>query len=244
MDVTASGTSDSLSREQIQSIYETGPDEVFAVVRRLQSEISSLTERASKLEARVSFDNFLLYLDSDRMRAAERYNKLQQSLIKFFVSRGSSDPESRAGEALEILCRQVSEGRVIEDLETYCIGVARNVLRREQERLGAGQVSLNHLRTDYDLRFSSHPQQSLAEKEANESLRHECMRSCVDELSDADRCLITKYSEAGGHDKGTREGLAKEARVSLDALRVRVHRIRSALKKCFLRCRRQGLFRS
>jgi DNA-directed RNA polymerase specialized sigma24 family protein len=232
---------DILSEEQIQSIYESGPEEVIAVVRRLQSDLISLTERASRLEARVSFDNFLLHLSADRERAAERYNKLQQSLISFFAGRGSSDPESRASETIEILCRQVAEGRVFEDLEKYSIGVARNVLLKERERSSSKQVSLDDLQTDYDLRFSSPPQPSLAEKEVNEGLHQECMRSCVGDLPETDRLLITKYSGAGGHDRGTREELAKEARVSLDALRVRVHRIRSALKRCLMRCRQKGI---
>lgn len=233
-------TPDTLTNARIKSIYESGPEEVIALVRRLQSEITSLTERVSKLEARASFDNFLLYLDADRERAAERYNKLHQSLISFFRLHGSSDPESRAGKTLEILCRQVAEGRVFEDLDKYSVGVARNVLLKERERSGSSHVSLDDLQTDYDLRFSCPPQQSLAETEASESLRRECMRSCVGELPEDDRLLITKYSGAGGHDKGTREELAKEARISLDALRVRVHRIRTALKKCFLRCRKRG----
>lgn len=228
-----------LSREQIRSIYESGPEQVIAVVTRLQSEINSLTKRASKLEARVSFDNFLLYLSADRGRAAERYNQLQQSLISFFAARGSSDPESRAEETLEILCRQVAEGRRFEDLEKYSIGVARNVLIKEQDRRGQNRLSLHDLQTDYDLRFSSPPQQALTESEADENLSEDCMRSCLGGLPDADRRLIIRYSEAGGQDKGAREELAKDARVTLEALRVRVHRIRSALKKCLSRCRKK-----
>ena len=233
---------DTLSGDQIQFIYERGPEEVAALVRRLESEIISLTERVSKLEARDRFDGFLRYLDPDRERAAERYNKLQQALVRFFASRNSADAESRADETLEILCRQVAEGRVFEDLEKYSIGVARNVLLKEQSSGGPGQISIGDLQLEYDLRFSSSHHQPLAE-EANESLHEECRRSCVEELPDDDRTLITKYSRAGGHDKDTRDELAKEASVSLDALRVRVHRIRAALKKCFLRCQKKGLFR-
>lgn len=231
-----------LTREQIQSIYERGPEEVTALIRHLQSEINSLTERTSKLEARLSFDSFLNYLDADRERAAERYNKLQQFLTSYFARRGSTDPESRAGETLEILCRQVAEGRVFEDLQQYSIGVARNVLLKERERDGS-KVSLHDLQTNYDLRFSYLPQQSLTEKEADVSLHLGCMRTCVEELPQSDRELMTKYSGAGGHDKGTREGLAKEAGISLDAMRVKIHRIRAALKRCFLRCRKGGRFR-
>lgn len=227
-----------LSREQIQCIYEQGPEEVAALVRRLESKIVSLTVRVSKLEGRESFDSFLRYLDADRERAAERYNKLQQALVRFFASRNSSDAASRADETLEILCSQVAEGRVFEDLEKYSIGVARNILLKEQMRGDAGHVSISDLDTEYSLRFSSPPPQIFAE-EANESLHDECMKSCVEQLPDDDRTLIMRYSAAAGHDKDAREELAKEARISLDALRVRIHRIRAALKKCFLKCRRK-----
>jgi len=231
---------DILTSDEIRLIYESGPDEVITLVKRLQSEIVLLSERVTKLEARVSFDSFLLYLDSDRERAGERYTKLHKSLTNFFAWCGSTDPETRTIETLDILCRQVSEGRQIDDLERYGLGVARKILLKEQIKRDTNEMSLDGIQTDYDLRFSFPSEQKLVEAEVNQALYDECMRSCLQKLSENDSLLISKYSAVGGHDKENREKLAIEAGISLPALRVRVNRIRGILRECLKKCLKQG----
>ena len=228
-------TPEILTREEIRSIYESGPEEVFTLVKRLQSEIIALSERVAKLETRVSFDNFLLYLDSDRERAGERYSRLQQSLINFFAWRNSLDPESRAAETLDILSKQITEGRQIDNVETYCIGVARNVLLKEHSR-AANQVSLDELQSDYDLRLSVQP----IDLEVNQRRYDECMTACLQQLPETDRNLISMYAGGGGHDKDNREKLAREAGITLQVLRVRINRIRGLLKECLRKCLKKG----
>jgi DNA-directed RNA polymerase specialized sigma24 family protein len=228
-------TPEILTREEIRSIYESGPEEVFTLVKRLQSEIIALSERVAKLETRVSFDNFLLYLDSDRGRAGERYSRLQQALISFFAWRNSLDPESRAAETLDILSKQITEGRQIDDVETYSIGIARKVLLKEHSR-EANQVSLDELQPDYDLRLSVQP----IDPALNQNLYDECMTACLQQLSETERHLISIYAAAGGHDKDNRERLAREQGISVQVLRVRINRIRGVLRECLRKCLKTG----
>ena len=232
--------SEILTREAIQSIYDRGPEEVFILVKRLQSEISELGERVGRLETRINFDNFLLCLDSDRERAGERYSKLQQALIGFFTWRNSLDPESRAAETLDILSRQIAEGREISNVETYSIGVARKVLLKEHDSREANQVSLDELQLDHDRRFSIQAKQTLADQEANQRIYDNCMRSCLQQLPESDRRLISMYAGARGHDKNNREKLAEEVGISLQLLRVRINRIRGVLKECLSKCLKRG----
>jgi hypothetical protein len=228
-------TPEILTRDEIRSIYESGPEEVFTLVKRLQSEIIALSERVAKLETRVSFDNFLHYLDSDRERAGERYSRLQQALINFFAWRNSLDPESRAAETLDILSKQITEGRHIDNVETYSIGVAQKVLLKEHSR-EANQVSLDELQSDYDLRLSAQP----IDPEVNQRLYDECMTACLQQLSETDRHLIRMYAAARGHDKDNRERLAREAGISVQVLRVRINRIRGVLRECLRKCLKKG----
>jgi DNA-directed RNA polymerase specialized sigma24 family protein len=233
-------TSEIFTREEIRSIYESGPEEVIALVKRLQSEIIALNERVAKLETRVTFDNFLLYLDSDRESAGKRYSRLQQALISFFSWRNSLDPESRAAETLDILSKQISEGRQIDNVETYSIGVARKVLLKEHDSREANHVSLDAIQPDYDLRLSVQSKQTLADHEVNQRLYDECMRSCLQQLPESDRLLISMYAAACGHDKDNRENLAREAGISLQVLRVRINRIRGVLRECLRKCLKKG----
>lgn len=228
-------TPEILTREEIRSIYESGPEEVFTLVKRLQSEIIALSERVAKLETRVSFDNFLHYLDSDRERAGERYSRLQQALVNFFAWHNSLDPESRAAETLDILSRQITKGRQIDNVETYSIGVARKVLLKEHGR-EANQVSLDELQPDYDRRLSVEP----IDREVNQRFYDECMTACLQQLSETDRHLISMYAAAQGHDKDNRERLAREAGISLQVLRVRINRIRGVLRECLRKCLKKG----
>jgi DNA-directed RNA polymerase specialized sigma24 family protein len=229
-----------LTREEIQSIYESGPAEVITLVKRLQSELVAVSERLAKLETRISFDNFLLYLDSDRERAGERYSKLQKALVSFFAWRNSLDPESRAAETLDILSKQITEGRQIDNVETYSIGVARKVLLKEHNSREANQVSLDELQSNYDVRLSVQSKQTLADREMSQQLYDECMSTCLQQLSESDRLLISMYAATSGHDKDNREKLARESGVSLPGLRVRINRIRGALKECLRKCLKRG----
>ncbi|HEX2270067.1 MAG TPA: hypothetical protein VHH35_11055 [Pyrinomonadaceae bacterium] len=229
-------TPEIFTREEIRSIYESGPEEVIALVKRLQSEIIALSERVAKLETRVSFENFLLYLDSDRERAGARYSRLQQALINFFAWRNSFDPELRAAETLDILSKQITEGRQIDNIETYSIGVARKILLKEHDSREANQMSLDELQLDYDPRLSVPP----IDQDVNQRIYDECMTTCVQQLSETDRHLISSYAATRGHDKDNREGLAREAGISVQLLRVRINRIRGVLKECLRKCLKKG----
>lgn len=229
-----------LTKEQIRSIYESGPEEVTTLVRSLQAQIVSLSERVAKLETRVSFDNFLLYLDADRERAGERYAKLQQALVSFFAWSHATDPESRAAETLDILTRQITEGRVIKNVETYSIGVARNVLLKEHSRREARDSSLDDVQMDYETRFSVQAGPTRAAEELSQELHENCMKSCFLQLPESDQRLISKYAATRGHDKNTREQLASDEGISVQTLRVRINRIRGVLRECLEQCLKKG----
>src|SRR5215831_12242937 len=89
------------------------------------------------------FTRLLEALDSDRDRAAERYEHLRRSLIKYFDWRGSNNSERGADETIDRLARKLSEGNIVDDLHTYALGVARYVHLESLRSESMEQAALN-----------------------------------------------------------------------------------------------------
>ena len=75
------------------------------------------------------FDHLLAWLDEDRERAGEEYEKLRRRLTTIFAARGCRTPEDLADETIDRVSR-----RVVSIQETYqgnktlyFLGVANNV---------------------------------------------------------------------------------------------------------------------
>ena len=86
---------------------------------------------------REAFDGLLALLGPDRDHAAERYLEIRRNLVRLFEWRGCSTPDEYADEAINRCARKIAAGEQIRDLPTYCIGVARMLLRemtRERAR--------------------------------------------------------------------------------------------------------------
>jgi DNA-directed RNA polymerase specialized sigma24 family protein len=172
------------------------------------------------------FLRFLARLNADPMLAGEEYEKLRARLIYFFERKGCRIPDELSDEAISRVARKVEEGLEIEDVFKFSYGVARLVLlehwrdpKREWEQL--------------DERVSS-------PKSDREFDEHglECMKKCLHALPSKDRDLIVKNCIL---DKKGKEELAKSLGLKINALRLRVFRIRTKLHKCCEKCVSGGL---
>src|SRR5438132_6489695 len=74
-----------------------------------------------------AFDRFLDSLDADRERAGEKYELLRLKLIKFFEWHDALEPEELADETVNRVARKIYEGEVIENLNAYIFGAARQL---------------------------------------------------------------------------------------------------------------------
>src|SRR5215468_8955650 len=77
----------------------------------------------------AAFNKLLECLDADRQRAAERYEQLHRKLEKFFENHRSAAAEELADETINRVTRKLEEGLEIQNLSSYCIGVARMLLK-------------------------------------------------------------------------------------------------------------------
>ena len=81
----------------------------------------------------------------------------------------------------------------------------------------------------------------LSEEEDDAECRYECLKQCMQELSPENREIIMVYYMNDKRAKiDERKALARRIEVSVNTLRVRVHRIRATLEQCINRCLEQS----
>jgi DNA-directed RNA polymerase specialized sigma24 family protein len=107
---------------------------------------STMPDAMTKKElTREKFAGFLEWLNPDRDRAGEEYERLRFRLCTFFSQRRCSFADELADETINRVILKSSEER-IENKIAYCYGVAKNVfresLRKERPHLDIDEVDL------------------------------------------------------------------------------------------------------
>ena len=172
-----------------------------------------------------AFDALLDWLDSDRELAGIKYEQIRSRLIKIFTGRGCIDPEELADETINRVTSKLTEiqQEFIGDRARYFFGVAN-------------KVHLEYLR-----RKTPQPQSAPTDSVRAE-LEYHCLERCIARLSEEDRALLLKdYGAKGQTQAERRKALADELGISINALRIRVYRIRTALKECIEKCIQDSL---
>jgi DNA-directed RNA polymerase specialized sigma24 family protein len=175
------------------------------------------------------FERLLTLLDPDRERAAERYESIRCKLIRFFEWRGSPLPEDLADVTFDRVARALGRGLVIqsEDPYSYIRGVAY-LVHKEQQRASARQIRIE--REGQAIRPPDVPP-----GEEEEDPRQECLRRCLERLPAEQRQLLLGY-HAGENRIKSRQQLAESLGDSLNALRIKVHRVRRQVESCLAQC--------
>jgi DNA-directed RNA polymerase specialized sigma24 family protein len=168
-----------------------------------------------------TFERMLAWLDPDRERAGERYESIRRRLIRIFASRGCAHAEELADETINRVCDRVEEiaGDYMGDPALYFYGVATKV-HLEYVRRNARVVALP-------------PQEPADDRE----LAHACLERCLEKYPADTRELVIDYYREGGQQKiDLRRQLAERLGVGMNALRLRMHRVRGELQTCVQRC--------
>ena len=176
------------------------------------------------------FDALLDWLDPDRSRAGARYEDIRQSLVRIFIWRGCGDPEGLADETIDRVTRKVQEIKTsyVGDPAPYFYSVAKRLIFEDQRRVKA-HAPLNELSD-----LSAMPSEDEGEDSERE---YECLKSCMQQLSPDNRELVMSYYLKEKHDKiDHRKELARQLGIEINALRVRMYRLRSTLEACITRC--------
>ena len=169
-----------------------------------------------------SFEALLSMLHSDREKAGEVYEGIRRRLVRLFEWRGCSRSEELADETFNRVARKSTEGLKIErkDPYAYFCGVAHHVFQEVVRREAREQTA----RESGDW-ISSDP----AEDQSDYRLDH--LRACLDTLETDQRRLLLRYHQEDQRIK-SRKILCDELGIPMNALRIRVHRLRRRVETC------------
>ena len=166
------------------------------------------------------FEQLLAWLDEDRDRAGKRYEEIRSQLINIFISRGCPISEELADKTIDRVARKVNHiaGTYAGDPALYFYGVAK-------------MIYLEYVRSK-----PAPPPSSPLQSEKDSEQSYECLELCIGKLSPANRELILAYYGQGQANEDQRRKLAARMGLELNALWVRVHRIREKLRVCVVEC--------
>ena len=168
------------------------------------------------------FDALLAMLHSDRERAGEIYEGIRRRLIRLFEWRGCLHPEDLADETFNRVARKSAKGLKFErpDPFAYFCGVAhrvfQEVIRKEKKE---GRV------------IESGDWAPAAPVEEEPDYRLDYLRACLQGLESGQRLLLLRYHEDKQRIR-SRKDLCDELGIPMNALRIRVHRLRKRVETC------------
>lgn len=168
-------------------------------------------------------------LSSDREEAIKKYRIIELKLLRFFEWRGCDTPDSCTNDTFDRVMRRIDEGQTITNIAGYFYKTAQLVfLEWLREMKKRGELTENMTTTVAPPDFED-------DNEENPRLR--CFDDCLAALTDENRKLIIRYyEEEKGEKIAHRKKLAAEFNIPMNALRIRVHRIRKDLEKCVKDC--------
>jgi DNA-directed RNA polymerase specialized sigma24 family protein len=181
---------------------------------------------------RESFDILLTQLDPDRERAGELYETIRRKLIRLFEWRGCACPEDLADDTINRVSRRMAEGVELHSADpySYFCGVAH---LRFKEVLRSASRERRALDAHGELLFPT-ALPAVPEEEPGDR-RLDCLRKCLATLHADQRELVLKYHQGDGNIRN-RKALSEELGIPMNALRIRVHRVRRRLEACLDDC--------
>ncbi|HJP90740.1 MAG TPA: hypothetical protein VJ875_02220 [Pyrinomonadaceae bacterium] len=162
-----------------------------------------------------AFDKLLLWLDPDRDKAGEKYEKIRKRVISFFSCRGCWEADDLADKTINVVISKIdwlSENYVGEPA-LYFYAVAK-------------KIYLEHMKPR-----PKPPPPDPTPVEVDDTCTY--LDRCLEQLPLADRDLVLRYQEGEKHVKiENRKKLADELKISRNALRIKVCHIHSRLREC------------
>ncbi len=192
--------------------------------------------REEPLLTQFAFSRLLEWLDDGVDSQGERYLEMRRRLVAYFDRRNRPNADELADETFNRIGRTLESQGVIQTRPParYCYVVARFVLLEDIRR------DRRRVRLSYSMRPSGagyDPRNSTAEPALVRERRLECLDRCLQQLRPDQRELVVEYYRDARREKVVRRReLATRLGISMNALGIRVCRIREALTACMARC--------
>jgi DNA-directed RNA polymerase specialized sigma24 family protein len=177
-----------------------------------------------------SLEALLAFLDADRHRAGLQYETIRRRLVRLFEWRGFGNAEDLADETFNRVARRIQEGTEVRSTDPYgyFCGVA-HLLSKEVARRAARERAA--------LEREEWQPAAVADDEPDDDDRLACLRHCLQKLPDDQRQLVLRYHQENDHIR-SRQTLSQDLGIPMNALRIRVHRVRRKLEDCVGQCLR------
>ena len=166
-----------------------------------------------------AFEALLLRLEPDYPDPHTRYKQFRLKMVKFFAWRRCEDPDGLADETIGRAIKNISAGEEIraDKPYSYIYAIAKHVFMEYIRDNKKRETIVNSL------------SDNLQSHSAN---LQDCRAQCLQKLSSDKRKLLEQYYMG----EETREKLAQMLDISLNALRLKVHRLKADLRICYEEC--------
>lgn len=166
-----------------------------------------------------------------RLGSAGEYETMRRKLVKFFEWRGGRPAEDLADIVMDRVARRLAQGEAITELSAYFYSVARLVmlegLRRESRQSG-----------ELPEQLAAAPPAAL--EGGGSGTLTACFEDCLaQQPPDLRRLILDYYEEDKSAKFDHRRQLAERLGIPINALRIRVCRIRAGLEDCIRRCEKR-----
>lgn len=178
--------------------------------------------------AAAAWRELLAFLGRDGRDGGAAYEELRQRLQFFFEWKGCDGAPELADETLNRVAAKLAAGEQIhtDEPRRYAFGVARFVyLEAVKRRARHTQAE----RADRAVTSEDSPADDAARREA----RLAALEACLNALPPQLQQILLRYHEDDGRQRiDQRKQLADEMGIALNALRIRVHRLRAQVEDC------------
>lgn len=173
-----------------------------------------------------AFDKLLAWLSPTPEEAARKYEEIRKKLIRYF--RGCREADELADQTMDRIAKKLARGTLDYqgDPIRYFYGVA-------------GVIYKEHLRKNRNrpMEVLDPDAPVLPPEPDHKELEYHCLEQCMAKLSQKTRDLIHRYHQSSGMEKiVSRQALAGELGIEMNALRIQAFKIRSKLRSCVLEC--------
>ena len=186
------------------------------------------------------FSGLLSWLDSDRVKAAEKYVLLRLKLVRVFERLPAGDPEDLADKAIDRIAKRL-EGEPIHNLNSFAYAVAMKICL-ETQRTSARFVSIDGDAGSEDYLVGERdPENRIIDSVRSERNLH-CLGRCLQRLRPDDHRLLVEYYKGEKQVRILRrQKLAEKRSITLARLRSEVNMVREKLRGCVDRCLRSNV---
>lgn len=189
----------------------------------------------------VAFTRLLEWLDDGTDSGGETYLEMRRRLVAYFDRRNRTAPDALADETFNRIAKTLEKSGSIATTPParYCYVVARFVLLEDLRR-DRMYVPFDEVRGGNSTGWR---RTGAADDDASsEERRFECLDSCLLKLKPDQRELVVGYYSAADRQRiDRRRDLATRLGITMNALGIRVCRIRSALETCVDGCCKAGV---